>query len=67
MVEAYVLVKMSAQTEVHGHARSIACMHAQIEAESTEELERIYFREIDKVEGIENSRLHIAACPRTRK
>ena len=23
MVEAYILVKMSAQTEVHGHARSI--------------------------------------------
>ena len=40
---------------------------AQIEAESTKELERIYFREIDKIEGIENSRLHIVACPRTRK
>jgi len=40
---------------------------AKIEAESIEELERIYFNEIDKIDGIEISRLHIVACPRTRK
>ena len=40
---------------------------AIIEAESMEELEKIYFNEIDKIAGIMNSRLHIVACPRTRK
>ena len=40
---------------------------AKIEAESIEELEKIYFNEIDKITGIMNSRLHIVACPRTRK
>ncbi len=40
---------------------------AKIEAESIQELERIYFNEIDKIEGITNSRLHFVACPRTRK
>ena len=40
---------------------------AIIEAESIEELEKIYFNEIDKIAGIMNSRLHIVACPRTRK
>jgi len=40
---------------------------AKIEAESIEELEKIYFNEIDKIADIINSRLHIVACPRTRK
>ena len=40
---------------------------AKIEAESIEELEKIYFNEIDKRAGIVDSRLHIVACPRTRK
>ena len=40
---------------------------AIIEAESIEELEKIYLNEIDKMAGIMNSRLHIVACPRTRK
>ena len=39
----------------------------RIEAESIEELERIYLNEIDRIEGILNSRLHFVACPRTRK
>jgi len=40
---------------------------AKIEAKSIEELEKIYLNEIDKIAGIMNSRLHIVACPRTRK
>jgi len=40
---------------------------AKIEAESIEALEKIYFNEIDKIADIMNSRLHIVACPRTRK
>ena len=40
---------------------------AKIEAESIEELEKIYFNEIDKIADIMNSRLHIVACPRTKK
>lgn len=40
---------------------------AKIEAESIEELEKIYFNEIDKMAEIIDSRLHIVACPRTRK
>ena len=39
----------------------------KIEAENIQELERIYFNEIDKIEGIMDSRLHLVACPRTRK
>jgi len=39
----------------------------KIEAEDIQELERIYFNEIDKMEGITSSRLHFVACPRTRK
>jgi len=39
----------------------------RIEAESIEELERIYLNKIDKIEGITGSRLHIVACPRARK
>ncbi len=40
---------------------------AKIEAESIEELEKIYFNNIDKMAEILDSRLHIVACPRTRK
>ena len=40
---------------------------AKIEAESIEELEKIYFNKIDKMAVIIDSRLHIVACPRTRK
>lgn len=39
----------------------------KIEAETIEELEKIYFNQIDKIPGIMNSRLHFVACPRTRK
>lgn len=40
---------------------------AEIEAGDVQELERIYFNEIDKLMSIMNSRLYIMACPRTRK
>jgi len=40
---------------------------AKIEGETIEELEEIYFNRIDKIAGITNSRLHIVACPRSRK
>jgi len=40
---------------------------ARIEGETIEELEKIYLNEIDKLAGITNSRLHIVACPRSRK
>ena len=39
----------------------------KVEAENMEELEKIYLNEIDKLDGIVDSRLHIVACPRTRK
>jgi len=39
----------------------------RIEAESISELERIYFNQIDTVNGLLDSRLHFVACPRTRK
>ena len=39
----------------------------KIEADTIAEMERIYFNEIDKMPGINNSRLHFVACPRTRK
>jgi len=39
----------------------------KIEAENIDEMEKIYLNEIDKIDGIMNSRLHIVACPRTRK
>lgn len=39
----------------------------RIEADSMETLEKIYFNQIDNVEGIAHSRLHLVACPRTRK
>jgi DNA-binding Lrp family transcriptional regulator len=40
---------------------------AKVEADSIQELERIYFKEIDKLMSITTSRLYIMACPRTRK
>jgi len=40
---------------------------AEIEAENIQELEKVYFNEIDKLLGIAQSRLYIKACPRTRK
>jgi DNA-binding Lrp family transcriptional regulator len=40
---------------------------AKVEAEDVEELERVYFNEIDKIPGLTYSRLYIRACPRTRK
>lgn len=40
---------------------------AKIETQNIEELERIYLNEIDKITSITQSRLHIVACPRTRK
>jgi len=40
---------------------------AKIETENMEELEKVYCNEIDKIPSITNSRLHIVACPRTRK
>jgi DNA-binding Lrp family transcriptional regulator len=40
---------------------------AKVEAENVEELERVYFNEIDKIPGLTYSRLYIRACPRTRK
>jgi DNA-binding Lrp family transcriptional regulator len=40
---------------------------AKVETENIEELERVYFNEIDKLETINYSRLYIMACPRTRK
>jgi DNA-binding Lrp family transcriptional regulator len=39
----------------------------KIQSTSIDELERIYFNKIDKIEGIAHSRLHFVACPRTRK
>ena len=40
---------------------------AEIEAETIQEMEKVYFNEIDKLLGITQSRLYIKACPRTRK
>ena len=40
---------------------------AKVEAESIEELEKIYYNKIDKIADIINCRLHFVACPRTRK
>ncbi len=40
---------------------------AEIEAETIQELEKVYFNEVDKLLGITQSRLYIMACPRTRK
>jgi DNA-binding Lrp family transcriptional regulator len=40
---------------------------AKVEVENIEELEKVYLNEIDKITSITQSRLHIVACPRTRK
>lgn len=40
---------------------------AKIEADDIQELEKIYFNEVDKMASINNSRLYIMACPRSRK
>jgi len=40
---------------------------AKIEAKTIQDLQRVYFNEIDKVTSINYSRLYITACPRTRK
>jgi DNA-binding Lrp family transcriptional regulator len=40
---------------------------AEIEAETIQEMEKVYFNEVDKLLGITQSRLYIKACPRTRK
>jgi DNA-binding Lrp family transcriptional regulator len=40
---------------------------AEIEAETIQEMEKVYFNEIDKLLDITQSRLYIKACPRTRK
>jgi len=40
---------------------------AEIEAEDVQDIERLYFNEIDKLMSITSSRLYIRACPRTRK
>jgi DNA-binding Lrp family transcriptional regulator len=39
----------------------------EVEAEDVEDLEKIYFNEIDKLLSITSSRLYIMACPRTKK
>jgi len=39
----------------------------RIDAETIEEIEGIYFNKIEKIPNITSCRLHIAACPRTRK
>ena len=39
----------------------------KVQAESIEDLEKVYLNEIDKIDGIVDSRLHFVACPRTRK
>jgi DNA-binding Lrp family transcriptional regulator len=40
---------------------------AEIEAETIQEMEKVYFNEIDKLLGITQSKMYIKACPRTRK
>lgn len=40
---------------------------AKVEAQSIQELEKAYYNQIDKLPGINYSRLYIMACPRTRK
>lgn len=40
---------------------------AEVEAETIQGLEKVYFNEIDKLASITYSRLYIMACPRTRK
>jgi DNA-binding Lrp family transcriptional regulator len=40
---------------------------AKVEADNIQELEKVYFNQIDKLPSINYSRLYIMACPRTRK
>ena len=40
---------------------------AKVEAENIQELQKVFFNEIDKLTSITDSRLYITACPRTRK
>ena len=42
-------------------------MVVRVEAASIDALEAAYFTELNQIEGVANSRLHIVACPRTRK
>ena len=39
----------------------------RLEADTIEELEKIFFNELEKIEGIINARLHIVACERMMK
>ncbi len=58
--------KIKAVKEVHivlGNFDAVA----EIEAENIQELQKVYFNEIDKLANITYSRLYIMACPRTRK
>jgi DNA-binding Lrp family transcriptional regulator len=40
---------------------------AKVEADSIQELERVYFNQIERLVSVNYSRLYIMACPRTRK
>ena len=40
---------------------------AKVEAKNIQELQKVFFNEIDKLTSITDSRLYIMACPRTRK
>jgi DNA-binding Lrp family transcriptional regulator len=40
---------------------------AKVEADSIQELEKVYFSQIERLLSINYSRLYIMACPRTRK
>lgn len=42
-------------------------MVVRVEAASIDALEAAYFTELNQIEGVTSSRLHIVACPRTRK
>jgi DNA-binding Lrp family transcriptional regulator len=58
--------KISAVKEarlVLGNWDAIAIIHAK----DVEEMERVYFNQIDKIPSVVYSRLYIRACPRTRK
>jgi DNA-binding Lrp family transcriptional regulator len=48
---------------VLGNWDAIAIIHAK----DVEDMERVYFNEVDKIPGVTYSRLYIRACPRTRK
>jgi len=40
---------------------------AKVEGETYEDIEHIYFNKIDRFPELTSSRLHIVACPKTRK